>query len=381
MKNLLTWLLAILLAVLPLAASADAPVLTEQGLALSGSSVYYPVVSGLADEAVQAAVNQQLVAGLHADAYISRMALLMSNPVKLTTTYTAAIHGDVLTATMAAQGAVVNNRATHVWSAANLRLSDGSVITLDELLTDPEAARTYIGEYLDVTVAPELSAHLSAGALLPLPEVFSLSPNGLTLYYPIGQLSTLSDRAGSVELLWCELKDCLNLDSDVLIALGVPQQLTLDETTPERLTQAFSGGSLPGIDAALGQSVQALTDTHGLLIDPDLYEGGRMFLLEGAAFRGIALLTDALTEDWDRSVVQGLRADRLNLHGLCTGITTRAQWQAALGQPESSVTVDASRAESWRIVPGVSDYYTFGAYRLRLHADENGVLTTVFLTE
>ena len=51
-----------------------------------------------------------------------------------------------------------------------------------------------------------------------------------------------------------------------------------------------------------------------------------------------------------------------------------------LGEPETTLTVDEERAESWRIVPGTSDYYTFGDCRLRLHADENGVLRSVFLT-
>lgn len=381
MKHLCLWLLAAVLAAVPFAALADAPVLHEQGLELSGSSVRYPVVTGMADEALQTAVNQQLVAALRADAYLSRMALLMSHPVKLQAACTARLHGEVLTAVMSARGAVIHNRASHVWTAANIRLSDGSLITLDELFIDPEAARTQIETYLNEVVAPELSPHLSAGALLPLPEVFSLSPAGLTLYYPIEQLATLSDQAGSVEILWSELAEHIDLNDPVLRALDVPRQLTLDQTSRQRLTDALSGGGFPGVEACIGQSVQALTDTHGLLIDPDLYEGGRMFLLEGAAFRSIAILTDALTEDWDRSVVQGLRADRLCLHGLHTGVTTREDWLLALGQPDTTLSVDAARAQSWRIVPGVSDYYALGQYRLRLHADENGVLTTVFLTE
>jgi hypothetical protein len=79
--------------------------------------------------------------------------------------------------------------------------------------------------------------------------------------------------------------------------------------------------------------------------------------------------------------VQGIRADRLNFYGLCTGVTAIEDWRAALGEPDNTLTVDENRAESWRIVPGTSDYYTFGDYRLRLHADESGVLRSVFLTK
>ena len=88
----------------------------------------------------------------------------------------------------------------------------------------------------------------------------------------------------------------------------------------------------------------------------------------------------ALTEEFDQSVVQGIRADRLNFYGLCTGDTTIDWWREVLGEPDNTLTVDETRAESWRIVPGTSDYYTFGDYRLRLHADESGVLRSVFLT-
>ena len=126
--------------------------------------------------------------------------------------------------------------------------------------------------------------------------------------------------------------------------------------------------------------MQELIDRYALLTDPDIYEGGRMIALEDGAFRQVWILTDALTEEFDQSVVQGIRADRLNFFGLCTGTTTREAWRAALGDPETTLAVDEARAESWRIVPGTSDYYPFGDCRLRLHADEDGVLRSVFLT-
>ena len=126
--------------------------------------------------------------------------------------------------------------------------------------------------------------------------------------------------------------------------------------------------------------MQELIDRYALLTDPDIYEGGRMIALEDGAFRGVYILTDALTDDFDRSVVQGIRADRLNFWGLCTGDTTIDWWREVLGEPETTLVVAEERAESWRIVPGTSDYYTLGDYRLRLHADESGVLRSVFLT-
>ena len=131
--------------------------------------------------------------------------------------------------------------------------------------------------------------------------------------------------------------------------------------------------------AAIGQSVKELTDRYAQLTDNELCEAGRMFLLEDGAFRGVYVITDQLTDSWDRSAVNILRADRLNLLGLCTGYTTMDAWRTVLGEPDATVVTDAESADSWRIVPGTSDYYLLDGFRLRLHADEDGILRSVFL--
>lgn len=380
MRTVLAWMMAlVMLFALPAAAEEAAVRIEDQRFELAENLVSYPRVTGLVDASLEEAVNQQLISSLGVDKYLARVALLMSSPVKMSAGYQAGLHGDVLSVVMEASGAVVNNRATHVWTTANIDLSTGNAIALDDLFVDPHAAREAVADYLDDTVVPELSAHLSAGALTPIPENFALTPTGLTLYYPIDQLATLSDKAGAVHIHFSEIAEYLDLsEGSILSRLGAAEHLTL--TGREKL-EGLSRGVLGDIPMTIGESVQALTDQHGLLIDPDLYEGGRMFQLEGAAYRKVYLLTDALTEDWDTSIVQGIRADRLNYHGLCTGRTTREAWLAALGAPETTLTVDETGAEQWRIVPGTSDYYTFGPYRLRLHADENGLLSSVFLMQ
>ena len=367
----------------PPAADASAPpTLEEAGMALGSSSVRYPRVTGLGDEALEAEVNRLIQERLGMADYLNRVALLISDPTGLTVTCEARMLGDVLTCVAEASGAVVSSRPTHVWTAVNIDLTGGHPITWDDLFTQPEEALEAIGEYLDESVAPELSAHLSAGSLAPLPETFGLSPWGLTLLYPIEQLSTLQDEAGAVTILWSEIQECLNLEEgSVLHRIGAADNLLFPEDPLAALADALSGGGIPGVPAAIGQSVQELTDRYGLQIDPDLYEGGRMFLPDDSAFRQVWLLTDALTDKWDASVVQGLRADRLNLLGLRTGVTTREEYVAALGDPESTLAVNEDRAMNWRIVPGTSDYYTVGNCRLRLHVDEEGVLRSVFITQ
>ena len=395
----------LLLLTFPLtAAFAIHPVVNDVGLDLMGSSIHYPQLTGLANPEAEAAVNAAIMEKGCINERLTRMAALANSPVKLNVSYTYTLENDVFSCAILADGAVETSRATQVWSTINVNLFTGEEITLADLFTDAEAAAAFIETYLDEQVAPDLSAHLAAGSLTPIPETFTLSPTGLTLYYDIDSFRTLSDKAGTVTILWSELREYLLLDEgSPLYDLRVARhtgQISYDASTGEilfdprdvsstdpviddpeyiRSSLADNGGFL-GIPAAIGQPMQELIDRYALLTDPDIYEGGRMIALEDGAFRQVYILTDALTEAFDQSVVQGIRADRLNFHGLCTGVTTIDMWREALGQPETTLAVDEARAESWRIVPGTSDYYTFGDYRLRLHADEEGVLRSVFLT-
>ena len=354
-------------------AESPAPTVNDMGLELMGSSVRYPQLTGL-DPAVQSAVNAAIMEKGHINERLSRMAALLDAPVKLNVSYSYILQDNVFSCAILASGAVENSRATQVWSAVNLDLSTGQEVTFADLFTDAEAAADFIEGYLNEQVAPELSAHLPAGSLTPLPANFTLSPTGLTLYYDIDAFRTLSDKAGTVTILWSEFPAGM-------AALPMAQtHLTFPADAPAALAEALKEGSFTGIPASLGQSVQELVERCALLTDPDIYEGGRMIALEDGAFRNVWLLTDALTEEFDQSVVQGIRADRLNFYGLCTGSTTIDGWREMLGEPDNTLTVSEARAEAWRIVPGTSDYYTFGDYRLRLHADESGVLRSVFLT-
>ncbi len=377
-------LLLCVLFLLPLSALGEEDVLTQAGLALFGSEVYYPQLTKAPDDTLLEDINRLIVTGLHADQYLDRMALVMSNTVKITTTYTADVTGDVLTCVLSASGPLKNNRATHAFTSVNIDLLTGQEITLADVFASPEDAVICLETLLTETIAPELSAHLDASAVTPLPEMFALTPWGMTLYYPVEQLSALSGQAGAIHLTWGEVQsvgaELILSPGSILDRMGVFKHLTLSENTPALLEEALSGRCLPGIPAVLDEAVAPLVESHHLLIDPDLYEGGRMLSLQGAAFRQVYVLTDSLTEAFDHSVVQGIRADRLTLCGLVTGQTLREVYLAVLGQPRSTVTLAGDDAEKWRLPEGVSDYYSVGGMTLRLHCNQEGVLTIVFLT-
>lgn len=377
MKKFLVCFLAL---ALMLSSALAEPTLARKGLTLGEGYVYYPQMEGMEDEGLQQTVNAALLTASGAEALLNRLALTMQSVTPLQADYTYTLADDVLTIVTKATGPVESNRSTQVWYAASIDLTDGHSITWDELFTDGEAASSSLCDYLEWELAPELSAHLRNAQLTPLPEQFTIDAAGLTLYYPIEQLTTLSDKPGTVRIPWYQLQEHLLLgEGSLLERIGAKAMLTLDETSLASICTAVEAGALPGIPAALGDSIQELVDAYGLLIDPDLYENGRLIQLEDGGFRSVYLLTDSLTSSWESSIVQGIRADCINLYGLCTGVTTQAAWREALGQPTASVAVDADKADANRIQPGTSDYYDFNGVQLRLHAGEDGTLSSLFI--
>ncbi|MGN0778722.1 MAG: hypothetical protein ACI4MJ_06200 [Aristaeellaceae bacterium] len=381
-RRFLSLLLVLTLLLSCAQAQQPVPALIEDGLMLMDSSVYYPQLTGMADEALQAQLNDQLLTAGDVEARLNRMVLLMPLPATMHVSYQATLQGEVLSCVFSAMGALTDERSTHEWSALNVDITDGSDITFDRLFTDVPALMMDLEEYLDYGVGPELSAHLANSQLTPVPEVFGLTETGLTLYYPIEQLSTLSDRAGAVTILWYELAEHLRLtDDDVLSRIGARDMLIPSPDSAANIRAALESGTLPGVPVTLGGSVQEATDTYRMLTDPDLYQDGRMFALEDAAFRQVWLLTDALTDKtWDQSVIKGLRADRFNLWGLYPGLA-QADVAALLGQPDTVLVLDEAMADAYRLTPGESYYYNYTGVQLRLHFNEEGLLSSLIITQ
>ena len=373
-------------AILSLAAGpalADDVSLTEMSLALGNSVVRYPAADGIADETLQEAVDEKMKAGLDTDTYLGRMMTLISEEtLRIETSWEGAVLGDVISCVVSAEGALADSRSTHRWTWTNIDLRDGHEITLDELFTDREAARSALEEYLDFEVAPELSAHLANSELTPLPDGFRLERTGLTLLYPVNRLSTLRDRAGAVKIGWNEIREYLDNGEDGIPArIGAAEMMTLDDESAERIREMAESGRLPDIPVKIGEGLKVLTDHYHMLTDPDVYEGGRLFALEGACFRNVFLMTDFLSEKWDDSIVQGIRMDRGCAWGLCVGETAREDWRAALGEPDAESGLDADKAEANRMEPGACDYYNCGNYQLRLYCNGDGILSSIVLTE
>ena len=397
MKKLLTILTAVCLAVMPAAAAIgenpaaeeelfagtgeSRPVTEENALKLGGSSVSYPVITGMEDEALQTQVNEQILEDLQVKGYLDRMTALISDEIhSISVHWDGAVLGDVFSGLLEAEGALKNLRSSHAWTWTNVDLRDGHEITFGELFAEEDAAREWLEAYLEESVVPELSPHLAASAVTPLPEGFRLEPTGLTLLYPADQLCTLKERSGAVKIAWNEMREIADWSEDGIPArIGAAEMIDWTEESPARIREMTESGQLPGIPVRIGDRVKDWTDRTNLLNDPEEYAGGRMFEPEGAAFRNVYLLSDAVNRGWEDSEVLGIRMDRGCAWGLCIGETQASVWRDALGEPDDTAVFDAEKAESYRTVPGTCDYYEFGEYRLQLQADEDGILVSITL--
>ncbi len=353
----------------------------DRSLALGESSVSYPAVTGISDQALQEKINNQILEDLGVTGYLARMSQLISGG-SLKVAWQGQIFGEIFSCASSAEGAVINSRSTFVWAGSNVDLMDGHEIGFSEFFTDEAAAREGIESWIDENVAPEMSAYLISGNVTPLPEMYYITPRGLVMLYDIDQWRTLSDRAGALLLGWNEIQPWLDLsEGSIASRLGVAKMLEISEKTPAALQLITAEGVVPGLPVQLGGSIKEAVDTHHLLIDPDLYEEGRMFSLEGAVFRSVFLLTDYLSEEWDNSLIRGIRIDCGCLAGLRIGQSKKEEWRKALGEPESTISLDEEKAEAYRTVPGERDYYAWGGHRLVLHSDEEDTLRSIILSE
>ena len=380
-KKILTVFLILGLMLLCATASGENVLTEDRGLDLSCGSVHYPVVTLTGDEVLTQTVNDRILENGNIRNYMTRLPQLLSGG-EMNVTWTAETAGDILSCVFSAEGALETRRNTHVWTTANVDLRTGEEIPFASLFTDEQAALELIGAILETEVAPELSAHLQNCELLPVPETFAISPAGLCLFWPVERLSTLSDRAGEIDLAWNEIAGVLDLTpGSIADRFGLPAMLELTEESSDRLTETAERGEIPGLPVKLGGSLKEATDRYHLLTDPDFYENGRMFAPEAAAFRNCWLLTDGLTEDWDTSLILGIRMDRGCLCGLCIGQTERSAWLEILGEPEAMLEWDEDRAEANRSVPGICDYYTVGGRQLKLLSDTDGILRSLILMQ
>lgn len=369
LKRGMLLVLALLMCMLVQAGTAEITI-EEVRAQMGENTVVYPQLSGMENEAVQQKINDDIVTASGVTNHMVSLFTLTEQQT-LKVEYDAWLNDDVFSAVISAKGRLPKARDGHAYTALSYDLQTGERVTLDQLFTDAEAAVALMEQIADETLSEELNGYLEYSELTPLPvESFTLNETGITFWYPAEQFSLISGYSGACQFWYEELEGMWQKEMDA------PRSNTERKTAIEH---SVSQGVLPGVPVSLGQNMQQISEQYRLLRTPDEFPGGRYFLMEHPAFRSIPLISDALTDSYEDSILEGIQLRRGGLHGLLIGKTTQSEWRTLLGEPESSLSMTQSMAFDYGLSEGSFDVYQFGGNELRLYADLDGVLFAIQL--
>ena len=361
----------------------NVPTLTDVVYENEQGTITYPVFFGSNDPQVDMAVNVAIYSQGKIDQRINTLNALKKDGWGLEVSYQAFLKENLLSLVISALGDMGSGWNGQEYASITFDLLQGKAVTAQQLFLDADEAFTYMETILEEDLYPSLSGYMTHDALTPMPKNrFFIDDKGITFYYEPQKFSYLSGYSGSIHFLFSELEPYLNLKTgSVLSVIGIGETLSLSEKSLPLIEEAVKKGSLPQVPVAIGDPLPQIIEAHRLLSDPDNFPGGRFIHIEDPLFRDVWLMTDSLYQGYDQSIVQGIRTTRGNLSGLITGNTTQQEWQKVLGEPQSSIVIDEQTAYEYWLVPGTSDYYSYGDYQLRLHCDEQGLLACIMVIQ
>lgn len=368
--------------VVPIPSDTDISVkIVEVATEIGENYVRYPQLENMESLDIQTVINNEIVNAADIVQRLITLSTLPQGGTGLQVTYTAYLQDSLFSVVISAKGMMENFRNGHQYTALAYDLQTGARLQLKDFFTDPDSAVAWMEAELLDHYADELSIYLEHADVTPLPaDSYAFDDHGITFYYPYQQFALLSGFSGAVQFQFGELQEFLiRAEDSVPACLGAVLQQYTDVEIKEQIEAVVSQGTLPWLPVKLGDSLSDLITDYRLTRTPDQYPGGRYFQLEEPAFRQILILSDALTQSYDHSVVEGILAMRMNLYGIQTGITTRDRWHQVLGEPAPSVFLDASLSADYGLPAVTADYYTVANRQLVFYADENGVLYAVRL--
>ncbi len=360
------WLLPLLAFMMCVFAQAGMAQITieEVQTRMGENAVVYPQLSGMEDETVQQKINDDIVTSSGVTNHMVSLFTLAGQQT-LNVTYDAYLNDSVFSTVISAKGKLPKTRDGHSYTALTYDLRTGDRLTLDQVFADVDAAVALMQEKAVETLSEELNGYLEYSELTPLPlDSFTLDEDGITFWYPADQFSLVSGYSGACQFWYEELDEML---------LNARQSMTSAEQKTA-IEQSVSQGVLPHVPVRMGQNMQEIADSYRLLRTPDEFPGGRYFLMEHPAFRSVLVISDSLQADYASSVVEGIQLRRGGLHGLLIGRTTRQECREVLGEPENCFDMTESMAYDYGLKEGSCDVYRFGANKLRLYTDTEGML-------
>ena len=286
-----------------------------------------------------------------------------------------------------AEGKMLSGRPSQVYYPMTFDLLTGEEVTFDQLFSDPDGAKSFIEEYLEEKVEPDLSTYLENNQLFPVPyDRFWLDGLGnIILYWENSQLSFLSGYSGAVSFRRSELAPWLDLTENGVIPHLAYDRYALGQTVEkqaENLWYMLQTGRLIW-SASIGTGSYLSVSGRNLRVTTDsgYYPGGAYLEVEEPRGRGTLILTDD-SEDYVTGLLSG-NADLFQIH---TGETSLADAIAFLGrEPDAKIDIDEAAAELYRVCPGTAAVYQLEpwqsgpAHTFTLYADSEGIVQYVKL--
>lgn len=368
LKKLLSCLLGLLMMSSIAFAQETVAEITDLRTQIGDHVVAYPQLAGMADVAVQQAINDDIALSSGVTDHLITLVTLGQSSVGLQVDYEASIvDGRYFSVVISAKGSKVGGqRDGHAYSAMTYDLTSGRRVTLDELFADVEAAVAFMEETALATLSDELNGYMEYSDITPLPrDRFTLDEHGITFWYPADQFRLLSGYSGACQFWYEELDGFWRTEREAV------------SPDAQAIAQSVEAGEIPHVPVRMGQPIPEVTADYRLLREPDAFPGGRYFVLEHPAFRSVLVISDALAGDDEHAVVEGIQLRRGGLHGLMIGQTTADGWRGALGNPDETIVFSENMAYDYNLPAGSYDVYHFGGNELRLHADESGVLCAI----
>lgn len=363
--------------------AGEGPVSSAAVIEIGENAVRYPQLSGHPDEAVQTAINSDIVISGSISSHIVTLGTLNGSPWGLQVTYKDYIGDGFYSVLISADGKQPNGREGHSVVGLTYDLSTGKKLELSQLFTDPDVAVAYMEDLADASIGAEMTEYMEYAEVRPLPaQSFYLDDTGITFCYPSDQLRYLSGNAVSCHFFFDELRPLLLSGEESLpFRMGLTDAAPTEEESRKAITAATESGTLPGLPITLEEPMQQIVDAGKLLREPDTFPGGRYFLLEAPEYRSIYLISDDMQQDYDHSHLMGIQMRRGGIGGLVIGQASREQWLRILGEPDETVEFTENMAFDYQLPVGLSDHYSFGDHVIRFHSDENGILFAIQLNQ
>ncbi len=344
----------------------------------NGKRLAYPQLAGWTDGRVQQMINDDIILSADITSHMITFASLTpDSPWGLQVSYESYVSEQVVSFVISAEGKMPNNRQGQTNTPLTYHLSSGKPVKFADLFTDPEAAQQWLEEEALRTLGEEISDYEDSAALLPLPvERFSLDAYGITFWYEPEQFTTVGGKAGACRFDYAELQSLLLKD-------GLPAQMGMlnpewtAEQQKEAILRTLEAGRLEQLPLALGDAMPQIIANYGLSRTPDEFPGGRYFVMEHPLLRSILLISDAMQNGYDHSVLEGIQLRRGAFCGLLIGDADREHWLSLLGEPEQVIEITENMAYDYNLPIGTCDIYTHGGNAVRFYADDNGLLAAV----